>query len=393
MREFRVSFRLTVQKLLGMLVRVLGVIVFSVAGTLKSVAVRLGISVPRPMSGPVICIAAGARGWKNIEFQEISQSAREYAGDGRVIELVVQSQRTYLGQVWRALVDSEVTHYFFDPRTGSQNFLGSFFESLVFAIMFAFRGVTPIGYCTDISERRPRLQVAFLTASTGACVCFMDAVVLRRIFPHQRVVGPSIMPFSVKTFERLSKLRNATSSQPKKLVSFVGSLYEPRTTTLSQIRSALEKNGITFDLSKRKMGEPRGSEDSYWESLSASEIQVTTTSQTLDTVKDMAEVNQLVYRATEALVCGAALVIEEVEGMSAFFQDRVELYSFSTPREAASIVKELLEDGSKLAAVKLAGHQKIEEIIRGEMFWKSVDGVLGEFPIRRNLSGEGISLP
>ena len=94
MLEFRASWRLTVQKLLGMLVRVLGVIVFSVAGMLKSVAVWLGISSPRPVSGPVICIAAGARGWKNIEFQEISQSAREYAGDGRVIELVVQSKRT-----------------------------------------------------------------------------------------------------------------------------------------------------------------------------------------------------------------------------------------------------------------------------------------------------------
>ena len=194
MLEFRASWRLSVQKLLGMLVRVLGVIVFSLAGMLRSVAVWMGISIPRPMSGPVICIAAGARGWASIEFQEISQSAREYAGDGRVIELVVQSQETYLGQVWRALVDSEVTHYFFDPRTGSQNFLGSVFQSLVIAIMFAFRGVTPIGYCTDISERQPRLQVAFVTARSGACVCFMDAVAIRQIFPHERIVGPSIMP-------------------------------------------------------------------------------------------------------------------------------------------------------------------------------------------------------
>ena len=393
MREVRISYQHTSQKLLAILVRVLGVIIFGVVGALKSMAKWLGNSSPRPMSGTLICIAAGVRGWESIEFQEISQSAREYAGDGGVIELVVQSPRTYLGQLWRALGGSEVTHYFFDPRTGSQDILGSFFQTLVIGIMFAFRGVTPIGYCTDISERQWRLQVAFVTALKGVCVCFMDAVALRRIFPHQRVVGPSIMPFSVKTFERLSKLRNSTSSQPKKLVSFVGSLYEPRTTKLFQIRNALEKNGIAFDVSTRKMGEQKGPEDSYWESLSGSEIQVTTTSQLRHRGADMSEVNQLVYRATEALVCGAALVIEEVEGMSAFFQDRVELYSFSTPGEAASIVKELLEDGSKLAAVKLAGHQKIEEIIRGEMFWKSVDGALGEFSIRRSLSGEGISLP
>jgi len=378
------------QQSLGILVRVLGVIIFGTVGMLKIMAMSLGISNTRPIPGTLICIAAGVRGWESIEFQEISQSAREYAGEGRVIELVVRSQRTYLGQVWRTLVSSEVTHYFFDPRTGSQNFLGSFFQSLVIGTMLAFRGVTPIGYCTDVSERQWRLQIAFVTARKGVCVCFMDAVALARMFPHRRVIGPSIMPFSLKTFERVSALRHDYSSRPKKLVSFVGSLYEPRTTTLAQIRNALEKDGISFDVSTRKMGEPKGPEDSYWESLSGSEIQVTTTSQLRHRGADMSEVNQLVYRATEALVCGAALVIEEVEGMSAHFQDGVHLYSFSTPEGAVAIVKKLLADSSKLAAVKVAGQQKIEEIIRGQVFWKTIDAVLGQLSVQKSIGEKSI---
>ena len=378
------------QNSLGMLVRVLGVIIFGAVGMLKTMAVSLGLLKTRPIPGTLICIAAGVRGWESIEFQEISQSAREYAGGGRVIELAVRSQRTYLSQVWRALVDSEVTHYFFDPRTGSQNFFGSFFQTLVVGTMLALRGVTPIGYCTDVSERQWRLQLAFVTARKGVCVCFMDASALSRMFPHRRVIGPSIMPFSLKTFERVSALRHDSRSQPKKLVSFVGSLYEPKTTTLAQIRNALEKDGISFDVSTRKMGEPKGPEDSYWESLSGSEIQVTTTSQLRHRGADMSEVNQLVYRATEALVCGAALVIEEVEGMSAHFQDGVHLYSFSTPQGAVAIVKKLLADSSKLAAVKVAGQQKIEEIIRGQVFWKTIDAALGQLSVQKSIGEKSI---
>jgi len=195
------------------------------------------------------------------------------------------------------------------------------------------------------------------------------------------------MPFSIKTFERVSALRDNSHSRPKKLVSFVGSLYEPRTTTLLQIQHALEKDGISFEISTRNLGEPKGPEDCYWLALSGSEIQITTTSQVRHShrVGDLSEVNQLVYRATEALVCGAALVIEEVEGMGAYFQDGLHLSSFSTPEGAVAIVKNLLADRSQLAAIKLSGQQKIEEIIRGQVFWKTIDATLGPFSVQKGI--------
>jgi len=245
--------------------------------------------------------------------------------------------------------------------------------------MLAVRGVTPIGYCTDVSLRRWRLQVVFLTALKGVCVCFMDSSALRRIFPHRRIVGPSIMPFSIETFERVALMGGNRSDRRKKLVSFAGSLYEPRTTMLFQIREALENDGVSFDISTRKLGEPKDPEDSYWAALSGSEIQVTTTSQIRHRGADLSEVNQLVYRATEALVCGAALIIEAAPGVGTFFQDEVHICCFSSAEEAASIAKQLLADRSKLADIQRAGHRRIEELIRDQVFWVTVDETLGRF--------------
>jgi hypothetical protein len=334
----------------------------------------------------VVCIEAGSRGWESIEFQEISQSAREYAGEGAVIELVIESPRTYLGQVRKTFAKSEVTHYFYDPRTGSQNFFPSLWQSLILGTMLTLMDIVPIGYGTNISERQWRLQLAIVTAKKGVCVCFMDASALSRIFPHRRIVGPSIMPFSLKTFERISTLRPESNSQQKKPASFVGSLYEPRTTTLSQIKEGLDKRGISFEVSTRNLGERKGPEESYWEALSGAEIQITTTSQLRLRGTDMSEVNQLVFRSTEALVCGAALVIEAVEGMGIHFQDGLHLYSFSTPDEAVAIVEKLLRDKAQLASVQLAGHQKIEEVIRSQLFWRTVDVALGAFSVLPSIS-------
>lgn len=368
--------------MLGTLVRALGVVIFGLVGALRTL-----LTVGRPFgkgkpSEVVICIAAGEKGWESIEFQELRRSAREYLGEQGLIELAVSSPKTYLKQVWGVLAGSEVTHYLFDPRTGSQSFLASFFEALAIGMMLAYRGVIPIAYCTDISERNWRLQVALVTATKGVLVCFMASSAVTRIFPHRRVVGPSIMPFSVETFEKISGLRRTSGKRYKEEVSFVGSLYEPRTTTLFKIRSLLAEKGISFDVSTRNMGEPKAPEVSYWKSLASSEIQVTTTSQIRHRGADLSEVNQLVYRATETLVCGAALVIEEAEGIDIFFQDRVHLYCYKTPEEAVSIVRELLADRSKLAAVKMAGKQRIEEIVRGQIFWRTIDSALGEFSMK-----------
>jgi len=387
MYRSRANWPYALQKTLGMLALALGAVIFGPVATMRKLLMSCGILRKGQASRAVVCIAAGEKGWEAIEFQELSRSAREYVGEQRVVELVVSSPRTYLRQVWRVLADSEVSHYLFDPRTGSQEFLASYFQSLAIGTMLAYRGVIPIAYCTDISERNWRLQVALVTAISGVCVCFMDSLKLDRIFPHQRVVGPSIMPFSIETFEKVSALGRSSLSGNAGKVSFVGSLYEPRTTTLSKIRSLLAEDGISFDVSTRKMGEPKGSEDAYWESLSASDIQVTTTSQIRHRGADMSEVNQLVYRATETLVCGAALVIEEVAGIDNFFQDRVHLYCYKTPEEAVSIIRELLAERSTLAAVKLAGQQKIEEIVRGHIFWRTIDSALGESSMERGTPG------
>ena len=81
-------------------------------------------------------------------------------------------------------------------------------------------------------------------------------------------------------------------------------------------------------------------------------------------------------------------MIEDVEGMSDFFRDGVHLFSFGTPEGAAMIIVDLLADRSKLASVKMQGQKKIEEIIRGQIFWKTINASLGELPLRQSPNGE-----
>lgn len=382
MGDGKLSKRSNFLCVLGVLVRDVGKFTYGLVESLRKIAFPSKRPTSRVESETLLCIAAGVRGWESIEFQEISASAREFLGERQVLDLIITAPKTYLRQVSRALSRSGVTHYFFDPRTGSQNVLMASIQTLVIGVMLAWRGVTPIGYCTDISIRRWRLQVAFVTATKGVCVCFMNASNLGKIFPHPRIIGPSIMPFSLKTYEQISDLRSVSHSQSKKQVSFVGSLYEPRTSTLLKIKDLLERDSISFDISTRSMGEPRGPIREYWENLSRSEIQVTTTSQCRQRGTDFVEINQLVYRVTEALVCGAAMVVEEVDGASNFFEDGVHLCSFRTPSEAASVVKGLVEDPIRLAAIQEAGNRKIAEIIRDQVFWRSVDKGLGHSSLR-----------
>jgi hypothetical protein len=38
----------------------------------------------------------------------------------------------------------------------------------------------------------------------------------------------------------------------------------------------------------------------------------------------------------------------------------------------------------------LAGQQKIEEIIRGQIFWKTIDATLGPFSVQKSIGDESI---
>lgn len=355
---------------------ILACVVVGFSKTVRNLLVKVGF-LNRVHPRSVLSIEAGPKGWESIEFQEISQSAREYLREDRVVDLVIEPGSGYLRQVRRHLAKTGPTHYFYDPRTASQHQLVGILQALCVTSLLTFFGVIPIGYGTDIGLRRHRRQLAIVTAQEGVLVCFMKASIVLQDFPHERVVGPSLMPFSRKTFDDVSKMLEAAAGRREFAISFVGSLYEPRTSLLHDVQKSLAEQGIQLEIVGRKPGAARTPNSQYWQTFVNSEISITTTSQIHGAGLDFEQENQLVYRTTEALVCGSVLVAEHVEGFERYFEEGRHLLTFRTPMEATEIIQQLTSDESKLRVLQQSGRDRIEELIYGQVFWKTLDSVLG----------------
>lgn len=321
-----------------------------------------------------LCIEAGIKGWESIEFQELAQSGREFIGDGGVALVTIDPAKGYVRQVFETLRSTRPTHYLYDPRTGSQRPIVGFLQVAAILAAFELFDVVPIGYGTDISLRPHRAQIALITARRGVCVCFMSANRVRAMFPHQRVVGPALMPLSRSTFQQIQKtakkFRNRSAGNN---VSFVGSMYEPRMTLLTAIQKGLAERGIGLEILGRVPGGQRIQDVEYWERLIRSTITLTTTGQVRGRNMDYSSVNQVVYRVTEALACGAALVVEKADGMNKFFDNGTHLLEFSCPEQAVDQIESLLSDPKKLDSIRVQGRERVGLLIEKQTFWTEIN--------------------
>ena len=216
-----------------------------------------------------LCIEAGVKGWDSIEFKELYQSACEYLPPKCVHRLVVLNDQSYLEQITKVIQSKTITHYVYDPRTNNADnlFWPVLWNCLRVSILLQKNGVVPIVLLTDLSLRIWRTQAAIVSARSGIVVCFISPKHVGQIFPHQRLLGPSLMPFSVQTVEKLNKLISLRQKNKTSKVLFTGSLYEPRTTKLGQIRAGLASRGINLEIKGRQMGSARIPDSDYWARL------------------------------------------------------------------------------------------------------------------------------
>ena len=325
-------------------------------------------------SSSVLCIEAGLRGWQSIEFQELAQSGREFIGDEGVYLVSIDPAKGYVRQVFETLRSTRPTHYLYDPRTGSQHPIIGFLQVAAILAAFELFDVVPIGYGTDISLRPHRAQIALITARRGVCVCFMSANRVRAMFPHQRVVGPALMPLSRRTFQRIQEIaKEFRNRSPGNNVSFVGSIYEPRMTLLTTIQKGLAERGIGLEIMGRVPGGERIQDVEYWERLIRSKVTLTTTGQVRGRNMDYSFVNQVVYRVTEALASGAALVVEKADGMNKFFDNGTHLLEFSYPEQAVDQIESLLSDPKKLESIRVQGRERVGMLIEKQTFWTEIN--------------------
>lgn len=332
----------------------------------------------RPLVGESkICIEAGERGWESIEFKELYLSACEYLADHQVFRLIVSPNFSYVQQVRSFVADKKPTHYLYDPRTGSQKWLHGLWQSFMVLCVLKKHGVIPVVFLTDLSVRRWRAQSSVVSANSGLVISFISSRVVQPIFPHKRLVGPSVMPFSRSTRNKLDTLiKRRTPNNPRRAV-FTGSLYDPREGILDEVKRGVEAKGAIFESRGRKLGTPRKSDLEYWSILVNADIVFTTSVQIVQAGRDWSHIPHLVYRYIEAMAAGSLLVAQEVPGIRRYFNPGEHFVSFSSCEEAVEKIVDLLGDENARTAIARNGKKRADALINAGVFWQTIDAALG----------------
>lgn len=325
-----------------------------------------------------LCIEAGVRGWDLIEYEELYASACEYLGNSQVHKIGITQGEDYLTQVKRALDSIRPTHYYYDPRTGSQKWSTGLWQAFKISFLLSVRGITPICLLTDLSVRTWRAQCAVVTAKTGIVISFMSPRKIHPIFPHGRLVSPSLMPLSEATMEFLTERSSQRMEINPPTAVFVGSLYEPRTSILREIAKGLESRGFTLEIKGRELGSRKSSDLDYWSRLINAALIVTTAEQMATSGTDWTWFPNLVYRYVEVTACGTLLVAPEVPGIRRFLTPGEHFVSFTSPAHAIEVIEYYLTNEAERKKIALQGRARIQALVGARSYWTGVDIGLGK---------------
>ena len=340
----------------------------------------------KPHPGSTLLIEAGELGWREPApgLLDIEQSAREYLGGDCVFRVEVPlGTRRYLRTVIDRIKTVQPTHFFYDTRTGSQGIVRGLVQSLLLAAYLSWKNIVPLTILTNFPARKWRRQVSVLTARNGIILILLDPTVGLGRIPHARVLGPIFMPFSRERLEdlrrRFSTVRSRTG-QP--VVTFIGSVYEPRATTLRHVSEALAPVSVDFRVVSRNIGEKKISEHEYWSVLRSSDFIFTTSDHVVESGADADIPPHMVYRYTEALVAEGCLIAPIVSGP---LVPNVHYVPYLSPEQLADELSTLLENPEKIENIRMAGSELIASRVEGNAWWTEIDHKLGADALKAKL--------
>lgn len=332
----------------------------------------------RQDAGPKLCIESGTKGWELIEYKELYSSACEFLGSKNVNKLEISSKSSYYEQVKEAILKIKPTHFLYSPRTGSQNLGAGLYQSAKLALLFHWHGIIPIAALTDFSFRRWRAQCAMVTAKNGIVVTQMSPKKIHQIFPHNRLIGPSLMPFSIKTTETLNSLKNDMPNDTEMEAVFTGSLYEPRTSLLNEIADLLKNKGYGLTIKGHQLGKKRIDDAEYWQAILDAPIILTTADQMIQKGRDWNWMPHFLFRYTEVLLCESLLVAPNIPGVERFFTPGIHFVDFTSPEHAAEQIEFYLENRGALKKISKQGKIRAQHLISARTYWMTIDTALGK---------------
>jgi hypothetical protein len=323
-----------------------------------------------------LILSAGARGWESIEFKELYSSACEYLGSEKVYKHSVVDTSKYYEDVKQTLKNVKCSHFVYDPRTGAQEFIKGAWDAIKISYLFVRYNITPIVLSTDLSIRSWRIKSSFVSVISGIVICFVSPRKIHPIFPHRRLYGPFLMPLSNNTFQSLSLLKSIPSNNFKKQAIFIGSLYEPRTTMLNQIKEGLIQKGYDLDIRGRLLGGARKPDSEYWATMVNANIVFTTADQISLPEIDWSWVQNLVYRYLEVLASGSLLIAPEVPGVDRYFKAGEHFVSYTNIEDAILKISYYLENKRERDLIASQGNSIAKSLIDSRIFWALIDSNL-----------------
>lgn len=318
------------------------------------------------------------KGWESIEFKELYQSACEYLDNERVHKVQIKKDESYLEQFKKVINEIQPTHYLYDPRTGNQNWFFGIWEAFNISFLLNMRGIIPIVLLADLAIRTWRAQSAVVTAKNGTVVAFVSAKEVSPIFPHRRLVAPSLMPFSELTIASLNILFNNKPKNIERKAIFTGSLYEPRTTILKEIAKKLKHRGYKLEIKGHDMGSKRLPDLEYWSLLSHSLLILTTADQSENSIKDWQWIKHMIYRYLEVMAAGALLVAPEVPGIKRYFVPGKHFVSFESATQASELIEYYLVNEDERIKIAQNGRAQAQALVTARSFWVGINIGLGK---------------
>jgi len=318
---------------------------------------------------------------------DIEQSAREYIGHDSVffVELPLGSHR-YLRVVIDRIKTVQPTHFFYDTRTASQGIVRGLIQSLLLAAYLSWKDIVPLTILTNFPSRKWRRQVSVITARKGLILILVDPMVCLGRIPHARVLGPIFMPFSRERLENLRHRFPTVRSHPgQPVLTFIGSVYEPRATTLRHVSKALEPVAVDFHVVSRNVDEKKIAEHPYWSVLRSSDFIFTTSDHVVEPGADTDIPPHMVYRYTEALVAEGCLIAPIVSGP---LVPNVHYVPYLSPQQLADDLSTLLENPEKIENIRMAGSKLMASRVEGNAWWTEIDHKLGTDALKAKLAVE-----
>lgn len=322
-----------------------------------------------------LILYAGSQGWKNPEYIELLKSAREFLGDGSVLAVTAPRHFRLIDCVYTVL-KHRPTHLFYDPRWGAQTRLQGAFEALAISAALRAVGCVPICLLNDLPEVVWRKKISMVSGQRGICLMLVSPEIGRVYAPEiQNQVGPMPMPLSQETFAQLRKKwlpSQSIDAASDPTISFVGSLYEPRTSMLAVAERELALKGVKLQIFGRKLDEPKIRPEEYFRLLAQSATVFTTADQAYTADQTEYPIH-LVYRYIEVLATGALLIAPAVSGAERYFSPGMHFLECPSIDVLIQDVPKILSDEKQVSEIRERGRKQVSALVAQNFFWRRVN--------------------